>query len=355
MKKTPLAHFMRNNLRSISPKDRINFFRQMSILTRAGVTIVDALKMLHRSAKGAVKQMIGDMITLIEQGNELSKISEYYVKFYDKTMSSMLKAGEQTGTLPDVTRQIYENLHRSYKFKRKIKGALSMPIATFVFAIGVVFFLALNVIPAFSTLLKGGELPPLTQLVVDISDYIILNWKNILTYSFAFIFSFVALYSTIKPFKYVMHLIFVKIPLVGPIILYGTLANFSSNMSKLLHSGIGVVESIEIANGSDGFLPFQRVAQKSADAILTGRHMSIAFAQSSLIPAMFSDLIQAGEESGGMDEAFEQLNLIYQEETDHKIEILQAMIQPIMTVFIGGIVGVVAASLILGMLSLYNS
>lgn len=357
MKKTPLAHFIRNNVRSISAKNRINFFRQLSILTRAGITLLDALKMMRRSAKGPIRQMINDMIQLIEQGNELSKICEYYVKFYDKTMSSMLKAGEQTGTLPEVTQQIYINLQRSYKFKRKIKGAMTMPVATLIFAIGVIFFLALYVIPSFSVFLKGmgSDLPPLTQFVVDTSDIVIKEWKNILIYTFGSIFLFLAMYSSVKPFKYTMHYLFLYIPVIGPIMLFGTLSNFSNNMSNLLGSGIGVIDSISIANGSDKLLPFKKIADKAIDTVISGRRMSVAFTQDRLIPPMFSDLMQAGEESGNIDDAFKQLALIYQEEVDHKIETLQAMIQPLMTVLIGGIVGIVAASLVLGMVSLWAS
>ncbi|WP_321778166.1 type II secretion system F family protein [Sulfurimonas sp.] len=357
MKKTPLAHFIRNNVRSVSAKNRINFFRQMSILTHAGITLLDALKMMRRSAKGPIKQMVCDMIQLIEQGNELSKISEYYVKFYDRTIASMLKAGEETGTLPEVMQQIYINLQRSYKFKRKIKGAMIMPLATLIIAIGVIFFMALYVIPAFSTFLEGmgSGLPPLTKFVVDTSNIIIKEWENILIYSFGFIFSFITIYSVIKPFKYGMHYLFLYIPVIGPIILFSTLSNFSNNMSKLLGSGIGVIESITIANGSDGLLPFKKIVDKVVGNVISGRHMSVAFAQDRLIPPIFNDLVQAGEESGNLDDAFEHLAYIYQEETDYKVEILESMIQPVMTILIGVIVGVVAASLVLGMVSLWDT
>lgn len=357
MKKTPLAHFIRNNVRSISTKNRINFFRQMSILTRAGITLLDALKMMKRSSRGTIKQMITDMIELIEQGSEFSKIGEYYVKFYDKTIFSMLQAGEQTGTLPDVMRQVYLNLQRTYKFNRKIKGAMIMPMITLVIAIGVIFFMALFVIPNFSGFLSGmgAELPPITQFVVDMSDFIIREWKNILLYSFIVVAIFAGLYLFVKPFRYGMHIVFVYTPVVGPIILFSTLANFSNSMSRLLGSGVGVLDSLRIVNSSDGFLPFQKIVSKSSATVTSGRNMSVAFANNRLIPSIFSDLMQAGEESGNMDDAFEQLSNIYQEETNYKIEILEAMIQPIMTLFIGGIVGVIAASLILGMVALWAS
>jgi type IV pilus assembly protein PilC len=185
MKKTPLGCFMRNNIRSISAKQRINFFRQMAILTKAGVTLLNSLHMLHRSSKGPIKRLIGDAIVLVEQGNDFSLIGKYYVKFFDRTIASMIRAGEQTGSLPEVMQQIFDNLTRSFAFKRKVQGAMMMPILTLLFAVGVVFFLSLYVIPQFAGFLEnmGAELPPITRFVVDLSNYIVAHWKDLLIYA----------------------------------------------------------------------------------------------------------------------------------------------------------------------------
>ncbi len=350
-----LSHFMRNHVRSISNKNRINFFRQMAILTRAGVGLLDALKMLHRSSKGPMKTMIGDTITLIEQGNDFSKISEYYVKFFDKTMSSMIRAGEQTGSLPETMQQLYENLKRSSEFSRKVKGAMTMPVITFVIAIGVLFFMALYVIPNFSGFLSamGTDMPPLTQAVVDFSDYVINNWKNLLTYTIGGIVGFIALYSMVRPFKYMMHHVFIKTPLMGPIILYTSLSNFSNSMGKLVGTGIGVIDSIRVASEAGKLLPLNRVTERCIQIVTSGGDISTSFSQSNIVPSIYTDLLRAGELSGTLDHTFDQLAIIYREEADHKIATLQVMIQPIMTILIGGIVGVIAASLIMGMVALW--
>lgn len=355
MKTTKFAHFVRNNVRSISSKNRINFFRQMAILSRAGVGLLDGLKMLHRSAKGPLKALIADTITLIEQGSDFSKISEYYVKFFDKTMISMIRAGEQTGGLPETMQQIYENLKRSSEFTRKIKGAMTMPIITFVIAIAVLFFMALYVIPNFSGFLSsmGTEMPPLTQAVVNFSDFVIEKWQDILSYTLGTIAGFVALYTMIPPFKYMMHHIFIKTPLVGPIILYSALSNFSNTMGKLIGTGIGIVDSITIANQASKLLPVKKISERSIKIVISGGNISTAFSQSKIIPSIYSDLLRAGEMSGSLDTTFDQLAIIYREEADYKVSILQAMIQPIMTILIGGIVGIIAASLIMGMVALW--
>ena len=355
MKKTAFAHFMRNNVRSISPKNRINFFRQMAILTKAGVSLLDTLKLLKKSARGHLKQLVTDIVENIEQGNNFSTIGKYYVKFFDKTMLSMIKAGENSGTLPDSMQQIYENLKRSSEFSRKIKGAMIMPIITFVLAIGVVFFMALHVIPSFSEFLSsmGADMPALTQAIVTFSDFVIAKWKNILTYSIVVIVTFMAAYKFIIPFKNMMHHIFLKTPLIGPIILYSTLSNFSNSMSRLLGSGVGVIDSIQISNESSKLLPLRKVVNRAIKIVTSGGDISTSFYEARFIPPIFCDLLKSGEMSGTLDNTFKHLSEIYREEADHKVSALQVAIQPIMTILIGGIVGVVAGGLILGMVALW--
>jgi len=356
MKKTAFSQFIRNHVRSISAKNRINFFRQMAILTRAGITLLGALQMLRRSAKGPLKRLIGDAIDLIEQGNDFSKIGKYYVTFFDRTIASMLRAGEQTGMLPEVMQQVFENLERSSAFRRKVRGAMMMPLLTLVIAVGVVFFLALYVIPQFAGFLDnmGAELPPITRFVVDFSNYIVAHWKDLLLYAGSGAGTYFALYALIRPFRYAMHHLFLRLPLIGPLILFTALSNFANSMAKLIGSGIGVVESLRIADEGVRLLPLRTVLKRASDTVLAGGNVSTAFEQSRLLPSIFTDLLIAGEQSGTLDDVFEQLAVIYREEADYKIGALQGAIQPVMTILIGGIVGVVAASLILGMVALWS-
>lgn len=346
---------MRNSVRSISPKQRINFFRQMAILTKAGVTLLSALQMLHRSAKGPLKRLIGDAIDLIEQGKDFSAIGHFYVKFFDRTIASMIRAGEQTGTLPQVMQQVFDNLTRAFAFKRKVRGAMMMPLITLIIAIGVIFFMALYVIPQFAGFLEGmgADLPPITRFVVDSSNYIIAEWKTLLINTASGVGGFLALYTLFKPFRFAMHHLFIRLPLIGPIMLFTVISDFSNSMAKLLGSGIGVVESLQVAGEGAWLLPFRTLLQKATETVTAGGNVSTPFEQSRLLPSIFSDLLIAGEQSGALDDVFGQLAIIYREEADYKISALQTAIQPIMTILIGGVVGLVAASLILGMVALW--
>lgn len=355
MKKTALHNFIRNNVRGISAKNKINFFRQMSILTRAGITLLASLKILYRSSRGSIKQMIADTIELIEQGSNFSEISLYYVKFFDITMTSMIKAGEETGNLPIVMQQIYENLKRKQEIKKKVIGAMIMPTMTFFMAVGVIFFLSMFVIPKFSSFLSsmGAKLPPITLFVLEVSGYILKNWKMLLTNSAISLVVFFILYHFFPVFRNIIHHIFIKMPLVGSILIYTSIANFANSMSKLISSGVPLVDSLEIAKQGLWLLPLKSTVAKSSKIVLSGGDVSMAYLDDRILPPTVGDLIKAGEESGTLDSTFEQIAIIGNEEADYKIGILQAAIQPIMTVLVGGIVGVVAASLILGMVSLW--
>jgi len=350
-------HFLRNHVRGISAKQKNNFFRQLAILTHAGIGILDALKMLQKSARGNIKYLISDSIILIEQGYDFSRIGLFYTKFFDKTTIAMISAGEKSGNLPQVFRQVHYLLEKKRKFKSKIKGAMMMPMFTLVFAIGVVFFMAIKVIPEFAKFLSamGADLPLLTQYVLDISKYILEHWKTIFTYIGVSISTVVVVYMSSKPVRYILDYILIYLPLVGGISLYGNLSNFSSNMSKLYASGVNLVDCLSISSDGVSLLPFQKVANTAKETIISGGYFYDSFKKSPFIPIIFSDILQAGEQSGSLDHAFEQLALIYEEEANVKIAVLQAAIPPIMTILIGALVGVIAASLIMGMIALWGA
>ena len=355
MKASGLMHFVRNYVRGISPKVKINFFRQMGILTNSGITLLKALKLMHKSVRGNMRYLLRDCIELIEQGNDFSKIGVYYISFFDKTTVAMIKAGEKSGNLPMILKQIFLSLEKKAKFKKKIIGAMMMPTFTFIFAVGVVFFMAIKVIPEFAKFLSsmGADLPPLTKMVLDISNFLLTYWKDMLLYFGIGVFISAFLYKSIKVLKYYVDYVFIHIPLIGSIAFLGSLASFSNSMATLLSSGVGLVDSLKISNEGVLLLPLNKVVKNAQAKIIAGGTLSSEFEKIHFIPIIFRDLLQAGEESGSMDETFGQLAMIYEEETNVKIELLQTAIQPIMTVLIGGIVGVIAASLILGMISMW--
>jgi type IV pilus assembly protein PilC len=351
------GNIKRNYLRSISEKRRINFFRQMGLLTGSGISFVRALQLQRKSAKGALKPMVSEVIARLEEGASITAAVALYHKFFDPFVRSMIKAGEESGMLPDILKRLSEILKARAAFKRKIIGALTMPILTLVFAVGVVFFLGLYVIPNFAGLLSGvgADLPPLTQFVLDISNYLAEKWKEILTNVFAAFAAVVVLHKTLKPVRYLFDRTLLRIPVVGEIILFSSLSQFAAMLGILLKSGVDVVEALNIAKKSIKSLPLLRVIDRSITVIMQGGNISTAYLSSRVIPPIFSELLESAEESGGMDKVLPELAVIYKEEADYKIGLLGASIQPIMTILIGGIVGVVAASLIMGMIAMWAS
>jgi type IV pilus assembly protein PilC len=329
----------------------------MGILTGSGIPLLRSLEMLGKSSKGPMKSLLRDAIQLIEEGSDFSEIAKYYPSFFDKTTRAMIAAGENSGTLPAVFKEIYTMLDKKEKFKRSIKGAMAMPIFSMIFALGVVFFMALKVIPAFTKFLSsvGAELPGITKSVLVFSDFMTAHWQDILIYSVGFMAVFVLLYKMISGFKYWMDYLFLQIPLVGHIILYGTLATFSSSMQKLFGSGVGLLDGLKISNEGVNSLPIKQTILQTQESIIAGGSMYHNFENSKVIPVIYADLLYAGEESGSVDEAFKQLAEIYEEETDIKIAALKGAISPIMTLVIGGMVGYIATALILGMVSMWSA
>ena len=351
------GNFKRNHLRSINEKRRINFFRQMGLLTGSGIPFVRALQLQRKSAKGALRPMLSEVIERLEEGSSITASVSLYHKFFDPFVRSMIKVGEESGMLPDILRRLSEILKERAAFKRKIVGALAMPLLTLVFAVGVVLFLGLYVIPNFAGLLAGvgADLPPLTQFVLDVSNYLVAKWKDILTNFFAVLAFVVVLHKTLKPVRYLADSTLLRIPVVGEIILYSALSQFAAMFGVLLKSGVDVVEALNIAKKSINSLPLLKVVDRSITVIVQGGSISGAYLSSRIIPPVFSELLESAEESGAMDKVLPELAGIYKEEADYKIGVLGASIQPVMTILIGGVVGVVAASLILGMIAMWSS
>jgi type IV pilus assembly protein PilC len=357
MRASGFDHFMRNHVKGISAKQKNNFFRQMGILTGSGITILKALKMVHRSSRGNMRTLLKDAVMLIEQGNDFSRLGHFYPIFFDKMTIAMIAAGEKSGNLAEIFKEVHHNLEKKTKFKKKIIGAMMMPVFTFLFAIGVVFFMAIKVIPEFAKFLNsmGADMPALTKWVLETSNYILEHWKVILTYSGGVIVAMIVLYIVLKPLRSFLDYVIIRIPLVGSIALYGALSSFSSSMHKLIGSGVGLVESLTISKEGIMLTPMRRLLDEVKEAIIAGGNFSDPFQKKKFIPLIYSDILIAGEESGNLDEALVQLTTIYEEETNQRVAILQGMITPIMTILIGGIVGVIAASLIMGMIAVWAS
>jgi type IV pilus assembly protein PilC len=351
------GNFKRNHLRSINEKRRINFFRQMGLLTGSGIPFVRALKLQHKSARGALKPMLTEVIGRLENGASISEAVELYHKFFDTFVRSMIKAGEESGMISDILKRLAEILKERAAFKRKIVGALAMPLLTLTFAIGVVMFLGLYVIPNFAGLLAGvgADLPPVTQFVLDVSNYLVEEWKTLLQRTAGVIAGLVVLYKLFRPLRYVFNLALLKTPVVGSVILFSSLSQFAAMFGILLRSGVDVVEALNIAKRGIHSLPLLAVIDRSITLIVQGGNISTAYMQSGLIPPVFSELLESAEESGSMDRVLTELAEIYKEESDYMIGVLGASIQPIMTILIGGIVGLVAASLVLGMIAMWSS
>ncbi|GEM_PF-3357429 len=355
MQTTGVRHFIRNHVRGISPKVRINFFRQMAVLTGAGITLIKALEMLHRQSKGNLKYLIGDTINLIEQGGRFSTIGQYYTVFFDKTICSMLEAGEESGNIQMIFREIHHNLEINETFKKRLKGAMLVPLLTLLFAVGVVFYLSIKVVPEFSRFIEsmGGELPTTTQYLLDFSGYMQQHWELIAQSIGLGVGVWLIAYKLIRPFRYGVQRLWLATPLFGTISLFSMLSLFSNSMEKLFGSGVGLVESLEIAKEGVKSLPLQAVIDRSMEGIIAGGSLSLAFEKASIVPLIYGDLLIAGEESGRLDDSFRELALIYREEADERIAILQRLIPPIMTLLIGGIVGMIAMSLLIGMMAMW--
>lgn len=337
--------------------EKINFARNLGSMLEAGLALSRALSVLERqSKKKALKEVISDLISNISKGTTFADALNLHKKVFPDVFIAMVHAGEQSGTLAESLKVVASQMDSSYTLERRIRGALMYP-AVIVFAMIVIAVLMfLFVIP---TLLKtftelDVQLPLTTRIVLGLSNLIQYHGLPVLIVIIMIIGS-VYYWSKRPSGKRVIHALFLKIPLIGPLVQEVNTARTSRTLSSLLGSGVDVVESVTITANVVQNVHFREVLVKAAAAIKTGDMMSKTFEKDSkLYPVFFSEMMSVGEETGKIGEMLMGVATYYEDDVSQKTKDMSTIIEPFLLLLIGAAVGFFAVSMIQPMYSLVN-
>ena len=329
--------------KKVKVEDVLMFSKQFATMVKAGLPILQVLSMLRDQLESpAMKDVIEDIRKSLEGGVTLSKCFEKYPDLFDNIYVNLIKAGEASGKLDVFLIKIVDALEKKEKIKKKIKGALMYPSIMFTVAITVSAFMLVKVVPVFAKMYDGMgiELPAATATIMAMSDFLRGTGGKILLLSLTiFYFSFKYLTKTSEKFRYAWHKRVLKLPIFGDMILKSMLARVSLIMGNLSAAGVNLLESLEIAKSVSNNMVVLESLENVKKGVFSGDTLTKLFLKDPLFPPTFGQLISVGEQTGQLDEMFNSVAKYYEEEFDTVVDNLSALIEPIMIVFMGVMIG----------------
>jgi len=329
--------------KKIKPEDIVIFSKQFATMVKAGLPILQVLTMLRDQLEHPeVKIIVEDVRKNLEGGLTLSKCFEKYPKVFDNVYINLIKAGEASGKLDVFLLKLVDSLEKREKVKKKIKGALMYPSVMFTVAITVMVFMLIKVVPIFAEMYEGMgvALPTPTAVIMSASDFMRGSGGMIvlLTLITGFI-TFKYLTTKFPAIRYKWHGRVLKMPVFGDMILKSLIARISLIMGNLSAAGVNLLESIEIAKQVSNNDVVTQALENVKKGVFSGDTLTKLFLKEPTFPPTFSQLISVGEQTGNLDEMFTSVSAYYEEEFDTAVDNMSSLIEPIMIVFMGTMIG----------------
>ena len=329
--------------KKIKPEDVVIFSKQFATMVKAGLPILNVLSMLRDQLEHPeLKIVVEDIRKNLEGGLTLSKCFEKYPKTFDNVYINLIKAGEASGKLDVFLMKLVDSLEKREKVKKKIKSALTYPVVMFVVAITVMVFMLIKVVPIFAEMYEGMgvALPTPTAVIMNASNF--MRGTGGLMLAIISITGFIIfkyLTTKIPAIRYKWHGRVLKMPVFGDMILKSLIARISLIMGNLSSAGVNLLESIEIAKQVSNNDVVTQALENVKKGVFSGDTLTKLFLKEPTFPPTFSQLISVGEQTGNLDEMFTSVSNYYEEEFDTAVDNMSSLIEPIMIVFMGTMIG----------------
>jgi type IV pilus assembly protein PilC len=342
----------------VKEAERIMLIRNLSAMLKAGLALSRALNVMERQTKNPkLKTILGGVQADIQKGDELSAAIKKFPETFPPLVSSMIKAGEESGTLSESLNTIAEQMDRSYQLKKKIRGALIYP-AIIIFALIIVGVLMLvYIVPTLTETFEelGVELPATTQFIIGASRFLTENTVMALGASILSFATLGALLRTRRG-KRAFDYAIIRIPVIGTIVQETNAARTGRTLASLLSSGVNVVNALDITQGVLQHSMYKDVIGEAKEVVQRGEPISkVIAAHEGLYPPLVSELTAVGEETGKLPEMFAEIAKFYENEVEQKTKNISTIIEPFLMLIVGGAVGFFAVSMITPIYSISSS
>ncbi len=338
----------------VKQKSLCTFTRQFSTLQDAGLPVLRSLRILEKQMKpGALKNALIDVVEDVESGQTLSEALGRHPKCFDRLYVNMVKAGEAGGALEVILQRLAEFKEKAQGLKRKIVGAMVYPAVVIGVAVAILTFIMVAIIPKFKKIFDefGLSLPTATKTLIDISDWVAAYWYVIPLFPLG-IYLMLKLLRMTKAGTYALDRIVLWIPVVGSLVEKTIVARTMRTLGTLISSGVPILEALSIVKETANNVVFERMFQRVLESIREGDTIADPLRESRLVDDMVVNMVEVGEETGDLDAMLYKVADFYDEEVDTLVKALISLLEPIMIVFLGGVIGAIVISLFLPLIKL---
>ncbi len=343
--------------RKITQEDITVFTRQLSTMIKAGLPLMQAFEIVARGhGNPSMTEMLMEIRGEVEQGSSLSRAFSNHPKYFDRFYCNLVAAGETGGVLESLLDKLAIYKEKTQAIRKKVKTALTYPISVIAVAIGLVFVMMIFVLPAFKEVYAnmGAELPALTQTVMDMSDFFVsYGWMVLIALGFA-IYGFLKLKARSIKIQRRMDAILLRMPIFGDIVRKGTIARWGRTTATLIAAGVPLVDVLDSTAGAAGNLIYEEATREIRTRVIQGLSMTSGMRATELFPNMMLQMSSIGEESGSLDDMLNKAAEFYEDEVDNAVGRLSAMMEPIIIVILGLVIGTLLVAMYLPLFNLGN-
>lgn len=333
----------------ITEKNVVVFCRIFATMINAGLPLIQCLDLLGRQEQNpAFAKVIGSVKVDIEGGSTLTDALRKYPKIFDELFVNLVAAGESGGILDVILKRLSGYMEKTMKLKGQVKGAMTYPIIVLVIATVIVAGLLIFVVPTFQKMFEGmgGALPGPTQFLVDVSQAAQDYWFHALVVVFALRYALKKYYATEKG-TLVLDALILKVAIFGPLLKKVAVSKFSRTLSTMMQSGVPIIEGLGIVSKTAGNKIIENALMKTRQSISEGRTIAEPLTETDIFPSMVVQMIAVGEATGALDTMLEKIADFYDDEVDAAVEGLTAMLEPLMMMILGPIVGFILIAMYL--------
>jgi type IV pilus assembly protein PilC len=328
--------------RKITEKDISLFTRQLATMMKAGVPLLQSFDIVAKgNANPSVQKLLAEVKADIEKGSSMYQAFSKHPKYFDPLFCNLVNAGEQAGILDNVLDRLATYKEKILAIKGKIKSALFYPAAVIVVAIVVTAAIMIFVIPTFKNLFTGfgADLPVPTLVVISISDFFVKWWWAIFGVLIGGGIGFMQALKRSKALRAFMDRMFLKLPVFGVVIEKATIARWTRTLATMFAAGVPLVEALDSVAGASGNYVFEEATQHIKSDVATGTSLTTAMQSVDVFPNMVLQMTAIGEESGALDSMLNKVADFYEQEVDDAVEAISSLIEPMIMVVLGVLIG----------------
>ena len=336
----------------VKDTDLVLFTRQLATMIDAGIPLVSAMTALYETAdpkkQAGLRNVVGDITARVQGGDSFNASLAKHPHVFNRLYISMVRAGETGGLLAEILDRLAGFLEASSRLKKKVKSAMTYPVAVISIAGLITTFLIVKVVPVFADIFKdfGKPLPAPTQFLVDVSDFMRSEWYYIIGFIIGAVVALKRFIAT-KTGNELWNRWQLKLPVFGPLVHKISMSRFARTFSQLIRSGVPILETLEIVGGSAGNTVVEQALKGVSNDVEKGDNLSVAMSKKTIFPPMMLRMVAAGESTGKIDEMLEKMADFWDEEIEATLNALTSLLEPILIVFLGVIVGGIVIALFL--------